>query len=281
MRIAIASGKGGTGKTTVAASLVSIWPKKLAAVDMDVEAPNLHLFLNPVISNSSLSTLEVPVIDERKCNYCGICSEFCQFSAITLVGNKVLTFSEMCHGCGGCVILCPEKAIHTNKRSLGEILYGNIRDNIFLMGKLRIGEAMSPPLMRHINRQIELAGNEYDFIVDCPPGTSCPAINAVSGSDLILLVTESTPFGVYDLELAYKSFSKINIPMVVIINRFGLGDDKVLAFCKKNNLPIICKIPYDEKIAITYSRGELITNTSEEIRTIFLDLYSKLQTLVK
>lgn len=209
MILAVASGKGGTGKTTVSASLVSVWPSPLVAVDLDVEAPNLHLFLNPKISVQEPSYIEIPEIDDDRCTRCRACTDICQFKAIGIFGDVVMTFPEMCHGCGACWTLCPEKAITPGKRELGQILIGRSGQTKFIMGRLRVGEAMSPPLMRNVKRHLN-SGNgdaDRDVIIDAPPGVSCPAINAVMDADVIVLVTEPTPFGLFDLALAQKAFA--------------------------------------------------------------------------
>jgi MinD superfamily P-loop ATPase len=193
MKVAIASGKGGTGKTTVSASLASIWPRPVVAVDLDVEEPNLHLFLNPEVLGSRKAFLQVPRADESKCNYCRACAELCQFKAISVLGNVLLTFTDMCHGCGGCLAVCPQDALLPSRRELGEVVWGKAGAVRFLMGRSRIGEAMSPPLMREVKGKLDemLLDAPGDVIIDAPPGVSCPAVNAVMDADAIVLVTET------------------------------------------------------------------------------------------
>jgi MinD superfamily P-loop ATPase len=274
MILSIASGKGGTGKTTVSAALTSIWPRKRIAMDLDVEAPNLHLFLKPEMSGRRNALIEVPKIDLDKCTYCGQCAELCQFKAISVMGTVILTFPEMCHGCGGCFDVCPEGAVLADDRELGEIAWGKGDDFDFLMGRLRIGEAMSPPLMRDVKALGDemIASNPADIIIDSPPGVSCPAVNAVMDSDVIFLVTEPTPFGVYDLKLAHEAFKPIGKPMGVVVNRAGLGDDSLYDYCRENDLPILSEIPYSRDIAQAYSNGHLITDVSDDFRKQFIDL---------
>jgi MinD superfamily P-loop ATPase len=274
VKIAIASGKGGTGKTTVSAALAHIWPQPVTAVDLDVEEPNLHLFLKPVLTRVEKAYIDVPVVDESACNFCRACAELCQFKAISILGSVALVFSDMCHGCGGCMAVCPTGAIGTDQRELGEVAAGTAGDIEFLMGRLRVGEAMSPPLMRTVKAELErkLAIAARDVIIDCPPGVSCPAVNAVMDTDIIVMVTEPTPFGLYDLRLAHQAFGQLNIPMVVVINRNGLGDNGVEAFCRERSLPIAARIPYNDDIARTYSQGRIITESAENIRQIFNDL---------
>ena len=281
MKIAVASGKGGTGKTTVSASLVSVWESPVVAVDLDVEEPNLHLFLNPTMTGGNTASMDVPEVDESKCTQCGECAELCQFRAISVLGTVVLTFPEMCHGCGGCMAICPEKAITSGSRVLGEISWGRARDAGFLMGKLRVGEAMSPPLMRAVKRKLdsmaESAGR--DVIIDAPPGVSCPAVNAVMDSDVIVLVTEPTPFGLYDLKLAHEAFRPLGIPMGVVVNRAGLGNSEVFEFCASAGLDILATIPYERAIAEAYSDGRIIAETSPELARQFRDLAKKILSL--
>jgi MinD superfamily P-loop ATPase len=254
---AIASGKGGTGKTTVTASLTALWGEPVTAVDLDVEEPNLHLFLNPTGLASEPAYMEVPVADEDKCTRCRACSEICQFKAISVMGDILLTFPEMCHGCGGCLEVCPEGALTPGKRELGEIISGKAGDNDFLMGRLRVGEAMSPPLMRQVMARMPEAMKQRDILIDAPPGVSCPAVEAVSNADCIVLVTEPTPFGFHDFKLAWEAFSPMNKPMGAVINRAGVGNDQVQEFCAAKGIPIWAEIPFDRAVAEAYSRGEV------------------------
>jgi MinD superfamily P-loop ATPase len=283
MKIAVASGKGGTGKTTLAASLLSIWPGPVTAMDLDVEAPNLHLFLKPSIRECMTATLEIPVVDETRCTYCRKCADICQFKAISVLGEVVLTFPEMCHGCGGCIAVCPEQAISAGSRELGEICWGRAAHAGFLMGRLRIGEAMSPPLMREVKTKLSemLSDSPCDVIIDAPPGVSCPAVNAVMDSDAIILVTEPTPFGLYDLKLAHTAFTPLGAPMGVVINRDGLGSNAVERYCRDNRIEIMAKIPYDRRIAEAYSQGYIISDQLPEFRGLFQELTEKIHTMVR
>lgn len=280
MIIAIASGKGGTGKTTVASSLAWAWPRPVTAVDLDVEEPNLHLFLRPEITGSETATIEVPVADESKCTYCRACAEICQFKAISVLGSVLLTFPEMCHGCGGCIAVCPEKALSAGARELGEISWGRAAGRIgFFMGRLRVGEAMSPPLMRAVIAKLEQIRKEPapDVIIDAPPGTSCPAINAVLPSDLILLVTEPTPFGFHDFRLAHEAFAPLGKPMGVVINRAGLGDQSVQDYCRNRQLPILAQIPFERRLAEAYSKGHVLAEALPDMHTTFTELMAGLR----
>ena len=282
MIVAVASGKGGTGKTTVTASLATVWDRPLVAVDLDVEEPNLHLFLHPTLEGSELAHLEVPVFDNSRCTFCGACSELCQFKAISVMGKLVLTFPEMCHGCGGCIAICPEKALSPGARELGEISWGRTGHGGhvgFLMGRLRIGEAMSPPFMRLVKAKLNemIATSARDAIIDAPPGVSCPAVNAVIDSHVILLVTEPTPFGFYDFQLAWEAFTPLGKPMGAVINRAGLGTDEIYRFCRDQGLPILAEIPYDRAIAEAYARGRVIAEVFPELNETFVSLRNKIR----
>jgi MinD superfamily P-loop ATPase len=282
MIVAIASGKGGTGKTTVAASLAWVWDRPVTAVDLDVEEPNLHLFLKPEISGRETAAMQVPVADESRCTYCRACADLCQFKAISVLGSVLLTFPEMCHGCGGCIAVCPEKALSPGTRELGEVSWGRADGRIgFFMGRLRVGEAMSPPLMRAVVAKMgQLRQAEpTDVIIDAPPGTSCPAINAVLPSDRILLVTEPTPFGLHDFRLAHEAFAPLNKPMGVVINRAGLGDSSVQDYCRRNRLPILAEIPFDRRLAEAYSKGSVLAQALPDMRTVFTGLAASLRGL--
>lgn len=274
MKVAIASGKGGTGKTTVSASLATLWQGPLIAVDLDVEEPNLHLFLKPDIHGEEKAHIEVPVADEEKCNLCRACADLCQFKAISVLANVLLVVPEMCHGCGGCLAICPENALSPGQRELGEILWGTAGSTGFLMGRLRVGEAMSPPLMRQVKARLDVLveKEKADVVIDAPPGVSCPAVNAVMDADVIVLVTEPTPFGIYDLGLAYEAFLPLGKPMGVVINRAGLGEDTVYDFCRSRRLPIWAEIPFSLEIARAYANGQIVAQVSPELQSAFADL---------
>lgn len=281
MIVAVASGKGGTGKTTVTASLAVSWPKAVIAVDLDVDEPNLHLFLKPQVAEIETVTLEVPEVDEAKCTFCRACAELCQFKAIAVMGKAILTFPEMCHGCGGCMAICPEGAIGVTTRELGVMERGLGRGIPCLTGRLRIGEAMSPPLMRHVRMRMldEAADTEADVLIDAPPGVSCPAMCAVADSDVIVLVTEPTPFGFYDFTLAWEAFSPLGKPMAVVVNRAGLGDGRVYEFCAEHGLPVVAEIPYRRDIAEHYSKGLVLAELDDGLKRQFAGLCRTLASL--
>jgi MinD superfamily P-loop ATPase len=226
--------------------------------------------------------MEVPVADESKCTYCRACSDLCQFKAISVLGSVLLTFPDMCHGCGGCMAVCPEKALSPGTRELGEISWGSAAGRIgFFMGRLRVGEAMSPPLMRAVIAKLEQTRKEAasDVIIDAPPGTSCPAVNAVLPSDLILLVTEPTPFGFHDFRLAHEAFAPLGKPMGAVINRAGLGDHSVQDYCRSRQLPILAEIPFERRLAEAYSKGQVLAETLPDMRNTFTALMAGLRGL--
>jgi len=278
MIISIASGKGGTGKTTVATNLAISLGKGVQLLDCDVEEPNAHLFINPVFEKRSVVAASVPEVDEEKCTLCGKCSEICQFKAIVVIGNTVLPFQELCHSCGGCMEVCPEKAIREGERVLGIIEAGHRGDLEFVHGRLRVGEAMSPPLIRKVRSFTKPGGIT---IIDAPPGTSCPVIASIKGADFVLLVTEPTPFGLHDLKLAVGAVRILGIPCGLVVNRSDMGDDRVWEYAKEENVPILMEIPFDRRIAEAYSRGQLLLEVMPEWKEKFLQLYERITELAK
>jgi MinD superfamily P-loop ATPase len=277
MIISIASGKGGTGKTTVATNLAVSLGSAVQLLDCDVEEPNAHLFMHPVFDLTETVTTPVPEVDMDKCTLCGKCGDICQFKAIVVVGETVLPFEELCHSCGGCMAVCPEDAITEKGRELGIIQKGHRNGIEFIHGKLRVGEAMSPPL---INKVLSYTDPTRLTIVDAPPGTSCPVIESMKNADFVLLVTEPTPFGLHDLKLAVGAVNILDIPCGLVINRSDLGDEKVKEYADHENLPILMEIPFDRQIAETYSRGELIVEAMPEWKEKFLELNEKIRALV-
>ncbi|MFV0439152.1 MAG: ATP-binding protein [Desulfopila sp.] len=270
MIITVASGKGGTGKTTVATSLAAAVPGPVRLLDCDVEEPNGHIFLRPTIHYRETVYAMVPEVDPSRCNLCGQCADICRFSAIAVVGRKILTFPNLCHSCGGCLEVCPEKAVSEGRRELGEIELGESGEIRFAHGRLRVGEAMVPPLIREVRGQV---GDADTVIIDAPPGTSCPVIAAMRGVDFILLVTEPTPFGLYDLKLAVEVVKTLAIPCGLVINRADLGDMRVRDYARQEGLPVLLEIPFSREIARIYSRGGLLAREVPEWQEKFSELY--------
>ncbi|MBU1610258.1 MAG: ATP-binding protein, partial [Proteobacteria bacterium] len=238
---------------------------------LDVEEPNLHLFLHPDLRASEVVYMPIPKVDEERCTSCRKCVDICQFKAITIWSTTVMVFPEMCHGCGGCKAVCPEGAISDDRRELGELVQGFTGTTPYLMGRLRIGEAMSPPLMRAVKKQmtVQAAAGARDVLIDAPPGVSCPAVCAVIDSDYLILVTEPTPFGFHDFRLAVEAFAPFDIPLGVVINRAGHGDQAVYDYCREKGLHILAEIPYDRAIAEAYANGRLAAGVSAEYRRLF------------
>lgn len=273
MIIAIASGKGGTGKTTVATNLALLAENSPLLLDCDVEEPNCHIFLKPEIESRTRFEVIVPEVDHDRCTRCGLCGEICKYSAIVSIGSSPLVFPELCHSCGGCLLVCPERAIREGKRMVGEIEKGRAGHVGYMGGRLRIGEAMATPLIREIRKEappVDLT------IIDAPPGTSCSVISAIDGVDYLLLVTEPTPFGLHDLDLTVSVARKIGIQTGVVINRADIGNGECRAYCAQKGIPVLAEIREDRRIAEAYSRGELMIDALPEYRGLFHDLLARL-----
>lgn len=277
MIISIASGKGGTGKTTIAVNLALSLPKEtVQLIDCDVEEPNSHIFLSPSIHQVTSMGIPVPRIDESKCTYCGKCAKVCEYHAIAVILKNVLVFDELCHGCGACSYLCPEKAIFEVEREIGIIQEGSSDGILFVNGILNIGEPMASPLIRKVKERIQ---KDKILILDAPPGTACPVIETVKGSDFCILVTEPTPFGLNDLELAVGMLEKLGISKGVVINKADIGDREVWDYCQSKNIPILMEIPMDRKIAESYSRGVPIVVEYSSYMQGFKDLFERVEKL--
>lgn len=260
MKLAVASGKGGTGKTTVAINLAfaaSVVGRTVAYLDCDVEEPNGHLFLRPTITQEQPINKLIPVVDPARCTHCGQCSQACRYGAIACVAEKTLVFTELCHACGGCLLACPADAIREIPKPIGQLHVGTSGRIQFVEGVLDVGEAMSPPAIHAVK---DAAPDADLIILDCPPGTSCPAIAGVRDADLVLLVTEPTPFGLNDLKLAVEMVRALGLPFAVVINRADVGDDESREYCQHNRIPILAELPDDRAVAEAYSRGDMISS---------------------
>lgn len=278
MKLSIASGKGGTGKTlvatSIASSLASPADTPIIIADCDVEEPNCFLFYPKRIPLERIQCqVPVPVIDETKCTYCGKCSGICAYHALAVLPKTVLLFPELCHSCGACTIICPEKAVSETYRSIGEIFRACSNGVEIVWGELRVGEARTTPLIKDVKKRAE---GEM-VIVDCPPGTSCSMVEAVRGSDFCLLVTEPTPFGLYDLDIAIKVLDRMNVNRGVLVNKTGMGDGKVYEYLDKRKIPLFMEIPLDREIAELYSRGEIFAEKMPEWKAQFADMVREIE----
>jgi MinD superfamily P-loop ATPase len=279
MIISVASGKGGTGKTLVATSLaLSLKDSgRVQLLDCDVEEPNDHVFLKPVITRSQAVSIPVPQVDEAKCTHCGKCAEVCAYNALAVTEQKVLVFSELCHGCGACSYLCPEKAISESGNEIGDIEVGSSDGLDFVHGRLSIGQPMAVPIIRKVK---EHASQEGTVIIDASPGTSCPVVEAVKDSDFCLLVTEPTPFGLNDLALAVETVRQLDIPCGIVLNRVGIGDGRTEEYCRKEKIPVLLTIPLSTEIAALYSRGIPLVEGMPSWQGSFQELYDKIVEIV-
>jgi MinD superfamily P-loop ATPase len=291
-RIVVASGKGGTGKTTVATALaLSLMPRDQSVagampaqqpplfLDCDVEAPNAHLFLAPTFERREEVGILIPEVDESRCTFCGRCAEVCQFHAIAVIGRKTLVFPELCHGCGSCSLNCPEQAINERLEVMGILEAGPTPSGItFARGVMNVGEPMAVPIIRQLKKWVS-AGAGQAVILDASPGTACPVVETVRGADFALLVTEPTPFGLHDLRLMVEVVRELNLPAGVVVNRDGIGDAGVDQFCEEAGLPVLMHIPLEREIGAAIARGQSLIAVRPEYRERFRDLYRRIQEL--
>lgn len=281
MIIAVASGKGGTGKTTVATSLArAVCPPQTVFLDCDVEAPNAHFFLKPVFRARREVGVLIPQVEAERCTACGRCAQVCQYHAIVLLAGKTLVFPELCHGCGSCALNCPENAIKEVQDVLGVLEAGPVSGGIeFARGVLNVGEPMAVPVIRQLKNWLP-AHAEKLTIRDAPPGTSCPVVESLRGADFTLLVTEPTPFGLHDLKLAARLVSQLGQPAGVLINRAGASDDRVENFCREAGLPVLMRIPFDRQIAAALAQGKTLVESFPEYLPSFRQLYRQILDII-
>ncbi|HHY47274.1 MAG TPA: P-loop NTPase [Firmicutes bacterium] len=280
MILAVASGKGGTGKTTIAVNLALTLEATLhvQVLDCDVEEPDCHLFLRPTLDMAEGVTMPVPDIDSSRCNGCGRCAKVCAFHSIIMTGNQAITFPELCHGCGGCSLFCPTGAISEKPVEIGVIESGKAGRIGFVQGRLSVGSALAPPVIRAVRRKTMGDVKGWVTIIDAPPGTSCPVVNSVAGVDFCLLVTEPTPFGLNDLILAVGMVRQLGVPFGVVINRSGLGDlVSIKSYCQQEGIPILLEIPFDRRYAACYARGGRLVEEFAELKRAFKELWQKIE----
>jgi MinD superfamily P-loop ATPase len=275
MIVSVASGKGGTGKTTIAVSLALALEdsQPIQFLDCDVEEPNAHFFLKPVQTHTQTVFRLIPEVKEEECTYCGLCAQACQFNALAVLKEDVLLFPELCHSCGGCRLVCPENAIREVEQKIGILEFGHHDSLSIIQGKLDIGQIQSPPLIKAVKQHRD---ESRTVIIDAPPGTSCPVIESVKGSDFTLLVTESTPFGFSDLQLAVDMLAQMSIPHGVIINRAGIGDVPIQRYCRERQIPLLMTIPLDREIAEAYSEGKALAEAKPEYKEKFQALFARI-----
>jgi len=264
--VSVASGKGGTGKTSVACALAQSAGRGVCLLDCDVDEPNAAILLHPTIRESVPAAILLPVVDDAKCDGCGACAKVCEYHALTVLGDRPVLFEHLCHSCGGCALACPKGAIREEPKAIGKVHVGDAGGVAFVSGELDVGEVMCPPVIRQVKAR---APRGMDLIIDCPPGTACPMVASVEGSDYCVLVTEPTPFGLHDLTLAVDVVRKLGMPFGVVLNLADIGDDEVDAFCAREGIPILARIPFDRALAEAYSRGKTFVEAKPEFRTLF------------
>jgi MinD superfamily P-loop ATPase len=281
MQIVVASGKGGTGKTTVATSLaLSAGESSVRFMDCDVEAPNAALFLNPQLDTRKEVGIQLPVVDESLCTHCGRCAEVCEFHAIAVIGKKILIFPELCHGCGSCTLICPEKAISERLDVMGVLESGITATGVdFAQGVMNVGKPMAVPIIRELKKWAPAHMFEIE-IRDAPPGASCPVVETMRGADFILLVTEPTPFGLHDLKQVAGIARELEIPSGVVINRDGIGDNAVEAYCAETGLPILLRIPMERYIAEGVAQGKTLVDIHPEYKDRFRQMFMQIASLL-
>ncbi len=277
MKVAVASGKGGTGKTTVATSLALAW-EGCALADCDVEGPNAHHLLHPEIVLRHDVEVLVPRLDEERCTYCGACADFCRSNALAVVPDRWMIFDRLCHSCGGCSLVCPTAAIREERRRIGEVRIGRAGDIAFLQGELDEGEAHPVPVIEAVLGSIP---GEGDVVLDAPPGSDCSMITVAEAADVVLLVTEPTPFGLHDLELAVDVLEPLGRPLGIIVNRADWGGDEVARFARPRGIPIVLEIPHLLEVAEGYARSRPLVESAPELKSQLVALRARVAELLE
>jgi MinD superfamily P-loop ATPase len=280
MKIAIASGKGGTGKTFVSSNLVRSYKKQVALLDCDVEEPNNSLFLKGDIVEQRRHAVLVPKLQSDLCDGCRVCQQVCEFNSIIVMGGKAMVFEDLCHSCGACTLMCPQKALYEVDHEIGTIVVRKSKNVAMVEGLLDVGKALAVPLIRKVKSYIKQF-KDIPIIIDSPPGTSCPMVWTIESSDYVILVVESTAFGFHDFKIAINTVKDVNLPFGVVINKDGLGDDRVEKYCLKNNIPILARIPFSIEVATSYSKGDLLVEVDPVYQKTFEKLWEELINRVK
>lgn len=272
----MASGKGGTGKTTVALNLARAVEEYMPVhlMDCDVEEPNCHLFLKPDKPESFSVNIHMPEVDPNRCSLCGACAQACQFKAILRLADTILTFPELCHGCGACSLACKDKAITEVPQSIGHVHMAEVGDIRLSYGELKVGSTLTPAVVRAVKKTVT---DSPTVILDSPPGTSCPMVTAVKGTDFVILVAEQTEFGLHDLKASVTVLEQMRIPYGVVINRDGLGGTLVDDYCQTHEVPVLLRIPYHRRYAAAYAKGDLIVDIYPELKDKFLHLWQQVR----
>lgn len=276
MRIAVASGKGGTGKTFVTVNLARSYGKPLLVLDCDVEEPNSNLFLKGDLVSQRRSTVLVPKVDESLCDGCRVCADACEFNAIVVIAGKPLIFEDLCHSCGACATLCPQQAITEVDHEIGRVTIRQAKQIRLVEGSIDVGKALAVPIIRDVKDYADTAKEDH-VIIDSPPGTSCPMVWTIGDADMVLLVAEPTAFGLHDLMLAVETVQEVGIPFGVVINKDGLGDDRIDRYCEEKHIGILARIPHDRRIAQLYAKGDIVVDALPSYRTLFGELWKRIE----
>ncbi len=275
MKIAVLSGKGGTGKTMVSVNLSAV-AKNSIYVDCDVEEPNGYLFLKPKNIQEKQVNVRLPRVDKNLCNGCRKCVEMCKFNALSYIKKGLMIFDDVCHSCGGCILVCPENALNEKEKSIGKIQKGISNDITSLTGILNTGEATGIPIIRELLDEIK-SNNESEIFIDCPPGSACIVMESIKDADYCVLVAEPTLFGAHNLNMVYELVKLFKKPFGVVLNKCLDYENPSEEFCKKNNIKILAKIPFDKNLGELNSNAEIIVHKNIKYKKLFCELLNTLK----